>query len=83
MKEYGILYARVVLPKEHRLHWLSHCNLTGMLPKDLQEEIKTLSSEINSKYKDVIIPMDNSIIPVVLQNQKQSKKSLMLFIKGC
>ena len=64
MKEYGILYARVVFPTEHRLNWLSHCNIPTLLPKDLQEETKLLSSEINSKFKDVIIiPMDNSIIP--------------------
>lgn len=64
MKEYGILYAKVVFPKEHRLSWLNHCFLTNMLPNELQKEIKKLSSDINSKYKDVIIvPMDNSIIP--------------------
>jgi len=64
MKEYGILYARTVFPKENKLYWLNFCNLTGILPKDLQKEIKNLSVEINSKYKDVIIvPMGNSIIP--------------------
>ena len=64
MKEYGILYSRTVFPKENRLYWLNFCALTNMLPKDLQKEIKDLSIEINSKYKDVIIiPMDNLIIP--------------------
>jgi hypothetical protein len=64
MKEYGILYAKVVFPSNHRLYWLNHCFLTNILPKDLQEEIKKLSTDINSKYKDsIIVPMDNSIIP--------------------
>ncbi len=62
--EYGILYARAVFPKENRLYWLNFCNLTGLLPKDLQVEIKNLSTEINSRYKEsIVIPMDNSIIP--------------------
>ena len=38
--EYGILYAKVVFPSNHRLYWLNHCFLTNILPKDLQEEIK-------------------------------------------
>lgn len=64
MKEYGILYARVVFPKKHRLEWLAHCALTGMLPKDLQTEIEKLSDHINQKWKDsIVIPMDNSIVP--------------------
>ena len=64
MKEYGVLYAKVVFPKTHRLHWLSHCFITNILPKGLREEIKKLSIEINTKYKDVIIvPMDNRIMP--------------------
>lgn len=64
MREYGILYARVVFPSNHKLYWLTHCFLTNILPKDLQEEIKKLSTDINSKYKDsIIVPMDNRIIP--------------------
>ena len=63
-REYGILHARPVFPKENRLYWLNFCNLTNMLPKDLQIEIKNLSTKINTKYNGVIVvPMDNSIIP--------------------
>lgn len=63
MKEYGILYSKTVFPKENKLYWLNFCHLS-ILPKDLEEEIKNLSIEINLKYKDVIVvPMDNSIIP--------------------
>src|ERR1035437_9439550 len=63
-KEYGVLYAQIVLPKGHKLEWLRHCALTSVLPKDLQNEIKKLSSDINNKYKSVIvIPMDNRIAP--------------------
>lgn len=64
MKEYGILYAKVVFPSNHKLSWLNHCFLTNILPKDLQDEIKKLSTYINSKYKDsIVVPMDNRIIP--------------------
>ena len=64
MKKYGILYAKVVFPSNHKLSWLNHCFLTNILPKDLQEEIKKLSTNINSKYKDsIVVPMDNRIIP--------------------
>jgi hypothetical protein len=64
MKEYGILYARVVFPRNHKLEWISHCALTGILPKDLKNEIKRLSEHINQKWKDsIVIPMDNSIVP--------------------
>jgi len=63
-KEYGILYARPVFPKNHPLEWLSHCIITGVLPKVLQTEILNLSNHINLKWKDsIIIPMDNSIAP--------------------
>lgn len=64
MKEYGVVYAQVILPKEHKLQWLKHCALTNILPKDLQSEIKELSTKINNKYKDsIIIPMDSRIMP--------------------
>ena len=59
-----ICISKVGFPKTHRLHWLSHCFITNILPKGLREEIKKLSIEINTKYKDVIIvPMDNRIMP--------------------
>jgi hypothetical protein len=62
--EYGILYAKVVFPSNHKLSWLNQCFLTNILPKDLQVEIKRLSNDINLKYKDfIIVPMDNRIIP--------------------
>ena len=64
MKEYGVLYARVCFPKEHRLNWISFCNIFSLLPKDLQSEVSSLTESINTKYKDVIVvPMDKSIIP--------------------
>jgi len=64
MKEYGILYAKVVFPRTHKLEWLAHCHLTNILPKDLQTEIRRLSNDINQKWKDsIVIPMDNSIMP--------------------
>ena len=64
MKEYGVLYAKVVFPRNHRLFWMSNCFITNVLPKGVREEIKKLSIEINTKYKDVIIvPMDNRIMP--------------------
>lgn len=64
LKPYGILYARPAFPKGHRLEWLNSCAMTGILPKDIQTEIKSLSTHINEKYKDVIVvPMDNRIVP--------------------
>jgi hypothetical protein len=64
MKEYGVLYAKVVFPINHRLFWISNCYITNILPKGLREEIKNLSIKINTKYKDVIIvPIDNRIMP--------------------
>lgn len=64
MQEYGVLYARVCFPKDHRLNWLSYCNLFNLLPKDLKDEVIRLADHINQKYKDVIVvPMDKSIIP--------------------
>lgn len=65
MKEYGILYAKVVFPENHKLRWLSHCGMgVELLPKDLTKELITLVDEINTKYKDVIvIPMDYRIMP--------------------
>ncbi len=64
MKDYGVLYAKICFPSGHKLHWLGHCGLTNILPKEWQDEIKTLSSHINSKWKDsIVIPMDARIMP--------------------
>ena len=65
MKEYGILYAKVVFPENHKLRWLSHFGMgLELLPKDLTKELITLVDRINSEYKDVIvIPMDYRIMP--------------------
>lgn len=64
LKEYGVVYAKSAFPKGHKLEWLNYCALTNILPKDIQIEIKELSTYINDKYKDVIIvPMDNRIVP--------------------
>lgn len=65
MKEYGVLYAKTCFPKEHKLNWITYCNMPSLLPKDLQKEISILAEYINSKFKDVIVvPMDKSTIPV-------------------
>ncbi len=63
--EYGILYAKVVVPEGNKLRWLSHCGLgVDILPKDLQKELISLVDKINTQYKDVIvIPMDKRIMP--------------------
>jgi hypothetical protein len=64
VKEYGVLYAKVCVPKDNRFHWLGHCGLFNILPKDLREEIILLADRINSKYKDsIILPMDKRIMP--------------------
>ena len=65
MKEYGILYAKVVLPENHKHRWLSHCGMgVEILPKDLKKELISLVNRINTEYKDVIvIPMDKRIMP--------------------
>jgi abortive infection bacteriophage resistance protein len=65
MKEYGILYARVVAPEGNKLRWLSHCGLSvDILPKDLKKELLSLVNRINTEYKDVIVvPVDKKIIP--------------------
>ncbi len=52
MQEYGVLYARVCFPKDHRLNWLSYCNLFNLLPKDLKDEVIRLADHINQKYKE-------------------------------
>lgn len=63
-KEYGVIYAQAVFPKGHKMEWLRYCAMTNILPKELQVEIKELSTYINTKYKDVIvIPMDNRVVP--------------------
>lgn len=65
MKEYGILYVKVVMPEDSRFRWLTHCGMgVDILPKDLKKELITLVDRINTEYKDVIvIPMDYRIMP--------------------
>lgn len=69
MKEYGVLYAKVCVPRENKIHWLGHCAMYNILPKDLKREIKILSENINKKYKDsIVIPMDKRIMPGITTN---------------
>lgn len=69
MKEYGVLYAKVCVPRENKIHWLGHCAMYNILPKDLKKEIKILSENINKKYKDsIVIPMDKRIMPGITTN---------------
>jgi len=61
MKEYGVLYSRVLFPKGHKLEWLSHI-MIDLLPKDLSIELNALVDQINDKYKDqIIIPLDKKL----------------------
>jgi hypothetical protein len=61
-KEYGIFYLKTVFPRGHKLEWLNYLHIQNRIPKDLLDEIKLVSNEINSK-KGIIIPMDKSIDP--------------------
>lgn len=62
-KEYGVLYARVAFPKDHRLYWLNHA-FTGAMTKDLRDEMFGLADRINDTFKDdIIIPMDRRLMP--------------------
>jgi hypothetical protein len=67
--EVGVSYLKVVFPKGHKLSWMNNLFITEILPKDIKEEIKNLSDEINERYKDdIIVPMDNRIIPGITTN---------------
>lgn len=60
----GILYAKTSFPRDHRLHWLSHCSMTNILPKDLLTELKSVVDGLNRKFeKDLIVPIDFRIMP--------------------
>jgi hypothetical protein len=60
----GILYLKPAFPREHPLHWLSHCAMTEMLPKKISIPLKKLVDRLNLEYKDdLIIPIDYRIIP--------------------
>ena len=62
--EYGVLYAKYCYPKEHKFHWLGHCNIFNIAPVCIQNEIRLLSKEINLKYQsDIIVNMDISVMP--------------------
>lgn len=62
LKDYGVLYAKYVLTKEHPLHWIEYCRITKELPKEIQNGLNRLSKSINLKYNN-IIDMDNCINP--------------------
>jgi len=75
MTNYGILYAKVSFPKHHQLHWLAHCGLFDILPKDLKNEIISLSDRINQKWKDyIIVPMDRRIEPGIITKPEVIKE---------
>lgn len=67
IKEYGVLYAKVTLPTQHKQHWLGHCALFNILPKDLKEEIIRITNYINTEWADsIFIPMDVRIMPGIV-----------------
>lgn len=63
-KKYAVLYAKYCYPKDHKFHWLGHCNILNLIPKKIQSDIEKLSNTINIKYSnDIIVNMDVSTMP--------------------
>ena len=62
--EYGVIYIKVLPPKGSTSEWLRYCYIFDSLPKSIQENIKHIASDINSKYvNDIVIPMDTMLHP--------------------
>lgn len=60
----GVIYIKVLVPKGHPSEWIRYCYIFSMLPKSLQENIKHIANDINTKYsEDIIIPMDIHLHP--------------------
>ncbi len=52
---YGLIYLRIV-PKD-QLTWIKYCQIFSALPKQLQNDIRTIVDDLNEKYKsDLIVP---------------------------
>jgi len=62
--ECGIIYIKVCPKKGNTGEWLKYCHIFSVLPKSLQENIKQIANDINTKYsEDIVIPMDISLHP--------------------
>jgi len=63
-KEYGVIYIKICPPKGHPSEWIKYCYIFSAAPASLQNNIKQIVNDINTKYSDdIIIPMDTMIHP--------------------
>ena len=58
--ECGVIYIKVVPPKDHNMRWLKHSFIS--MPKSVQPKIKELADRINSR-PGIVIPMDVKLHP--------------------
>jgi hypothetical protein len=62
--EYGVIYIKICPPKGHPSEWIKYCYIFSAAPVSLQNNIKQIVNDINTKYSDdIIIPMDTMIHP--------------------
>jgi hypothetical protein len=62
--EYGLIYIKVLPPIGHPSEWIRYCYIFSFLPTSLQNNIKHIANNINTKWSnDIVIPMDVNLHP--------------------
>jgi hypothetical protein len=62
--EYGVIYIKICPPIGHPFEWIKYCYIFDFIPTSLQNNIKQIANDINTKYSDdIIIHMDVMLHP--------------------
>lgn len=67
--DYGIIYVKVLPPEGSPAEWMGYCYIFSFYPNSIQQNIKQIVDEINTKYvKDIVIPMNLMLHPGCVTN---------------
>ena len=62
--EYGVIYTKICPKDGVPGDWIKYCHIISATPKSFQENVATISEDINERFKDdIVIPMDVDVHP--------------------
>jgi hypothetical protein len=62
--EYGVIYTKICPKDGTPGDWIKYCHFLSETPKSFQENVATITEDINTRFKDdIVIPMDEDVHP--------------------
>lgn len=61
--EYGVIYIKICPKKGTPGEWIRYCQILSATPKSFQKNAEDIANNINTKYSDIVIPMDIDVHP--------------------